>query len=142
MRFLAACAARVPGRVTLDGTARMRERPIQELADSLNQLGVRASAVAGCPPLTVQGGTLRGGEIGVDASRSSQFLSALLVLAPSCPEDVTIVTGDITSRPYIDMTLEVMNAFGIVVQVPSEHHFLIRAPQSYRPRLYRVEPET
>jgi 3-phosphoshikimate 1-carboxyvinyltransferase len=141
MRFLAACAARVAGRVVLDGTARMRERPIQELADALNRMGARASTVAGCPPLTVQGGTLHGGQIGIDASRSSQFLSALLLIAPMCPQDVELVTGDITSRFYVDMTLDVMNAFGVAVQMPHKHHFLIPAPQPYRPRRYRVEPD-
>jgi 3-phosphoshikimate 1-carboxyvinyltransferase len=141
MRFLSACAALVDGRVVLDGTARMRERPIQELADSLNQMGAQATTTAGYPPLTVQGGALRGGQIGIDASRSSQFLSALLMIAPLAPSNVELVTGDIVSRFYVDMTLEVMNAFGIAVDLPAMNRFLVRAPQTYRARRYRVEPD-
>jgi 3-phosphoshikimate 1-carboxyvinyltransferase len=141
MRFLTACAARVAGRVVLDGTARMRERPIQELADALNRMGARVTTVAGCPPLTVQGGTLRGGQIGVDASRSSQFLSALLLVAPLCSGSIELLTGDVTSRLYVDMTLDVMNAFGVAVQTPNPRYFVIPAPQSYRARRYRVEPD-
>jgi len=141
MRFLAACAALVRGRVTLDGVARMRERPIQDLADALGSLGVSVRTVAGCPPITIQGGRLAGGRVAVDASKSSQFLSALLMVAPLAESDVEIVATQITSRPYVDLTLSVMNAFGISVELSGSDTFRIAGGQRYRPRTYAIEPD-
>ena len=141
MRFLAACAALVRGRVVLDGVARMRERPIQDLADALTSLGVSARTVAGCPPVTIQGGRLRGGRVAVDASKSSQFLSALLMVAPLAESEVEIVSGQITSRPYVDVTLSVMNAFGISVELLGSDSFRIPGGQRYRTRSYAIEPD-
>jgi 3-phosphoshikimate 1-carboxyvinyltransferase len=140
MRFLVACAALVPGRVVLDGTARMRERPIQDLADALGSLGATVRTVAGCPPVTVHGGTLTGGDVAVDASRSSQFLSALLMVAPLAAEPIRITATEIVSRPYIEMTLDTMTSFGISVDIESAQRFHIR-PQRYRARSYSVEPD-
>jgi 3-phosphoshikimate 1-carboxyvinyltransferase len=141
MRFLAACAALVRGRVTLDGVARMRERPIQDLADALTTLGVSVRTVAGCPPITIQGGRLTGGRVAVDASKSSQFLSALLMVAPLADDEVEIVAMPITSRPYVDLTLSVMNAFGISVELRGDDTFRIPGGQRYRPRSYAIEPD-
>ena len=140
MRFLAACAALVPGRVVLDGTPRMRERPIQELADALTSLGASVKTVAGCPPVTVHGGVLQGGEVGIDASRSSQFLSALLMVAPLAAEPVRITATEIVSRPYVQMTIDTMTAFGISIDTQAESRFRLE-PQRYRPRTYTVEPD-
>jgi 3-phosphoshikimate 1-carboxyvinyltransferase len=141
MRFLAACAALVRGRVTLDGVARMRERPIQDLADALASLGVSVRTVAGCPPITIQGGRLAGGRVAVDASKSSQFLSALLMVAPLAEGDVEIVATQITSRPYVDLTLAVMNAFGIAVELRGDDTFRIPGGQRYRGRGFAIEPD-
>jgi 3-phosphoshikimate 1-carboxyvinyltransferase len=141
MRFLAACAALVPGRVVLDGVARMRERPIQDLADALTALGVGVKTVAGCPPITIQGGRLAGGRVAIDASKSSQFLSALLMVAPLAQGEVEIVASTITSRPYVDLTLAVMNGFGISVDQRDANTFRIPGGQRYRPRTYAIEPD-
>ncbi len=141
MRFLAACAALVRGRVTLDGIERMRERPIQDLADALGSLGVSVRTVAGCPPITIQGGRLTGGRVAVDASKSSQFLSALLMVAPLAENDVEIVATQITSRPYVDLTLAVMNAFGMSVELDGSDTFRIAGGQRYRSRSYAIEPD-
>lgn len=141
MRFLAACAALVRGRVVLDGVPRMRERPIQDLADALTSLGVSVRTTAGCPPITVQGGRLTGGRLAVDASKSSQFLSALLMVAPLAESDVEIVATQITSRPYIDVTLSVMNAYGISVELIGNDTFRIPGGQRYRARSYAIEPD-
>jgi len=141
LRFLTAMAALVPGRVVLDGTARMRERPIQELADALGALGVGARTSAGCPPISVQGGTLAGGSVAIDAGKSSQFLSALLMVAPLARGDVEISAAALTSRPYVEMTLDCMSAFGISVDAGARDVYRIRAGQRYRPRSYRVEPD-
>ncbi len=141
MRFLAACSALVRGRVTLDGVARMRERPIQDLADALSSLGVTVRTVAGCPPITISGGRLTGGRVAVDASKSSQFLSALLMVAPLAEDEVEIVAMPITSRPYVDLTLSVMNAFGISVQLEGNDTFRVAGGQRYRARSYAIEPD-
>jgi 3-phosphoshikimate 1-carboxyvinyltransferase len=141
MRFLTACGTLVPGRVVLDGGPRMRERPIQELADALEAMGSTVRTVAGCPPVTIQGGRLKGGRIAIDASRSSQFLSAVLMVAPFARETVEITAGRITSRPYVEMTLEAMRSFGVAVDVEGENRFEIRTGQRYRARNYTVEPD-
>ncbi len=142
MRFLTAVAALVPGKVVLDGTTRMRERPIHDLADALSGLGVSVRTSAGCPPVTVHGGGLTGGEVMIDASRSSQFVSALLMAAPHAKGDVRITAaGGLVSRHYVEMTLETMSAFGVSVEIAGPDTFRIPAPQAYRPRTYAVEPD-
>ena len=140
MRFLTACAALVPGRVVLDGSDRMRQRPIQDLVDALAAIGMRGRTVAGHPPVTVHGGRLPGGELAVDATRSSQFLSALLLVAPLADEPVVITATEIVSRPYVDMTLDTMAAFGISVDRVTGNRFRV-TPQRYRARSYAVEPD-
>jgi 3-phosphoshikimate 1-carboxyvinyltransferase len=141
MRFLTACAALAPGRVVLDGTQQMRGRPVQELADALCGLGVQARTTTGFPPVTVHGGTLRGGQVCMDASRSSQFLSAVLLVTPLAESPVEITTGRISSGPYIDMTLETMRAFGALVERVSDQQFRVAGGQSYTGRRYSVEPD-
>jgi 3-phosphoshikimate 1-carboxyvinyltransferase len=141
MRFLTALATLVPGRVTLDGSSRMRQRPIQPLAAALGEIGASVRTVAGCPPVTVQGGSLPGGEVTIDSSQSSQFLTALLLVAPMTDEGVRVTSKTITSRPYVDMTLDTMSAFGISVATPSDDTFWIARGQHYRPRTYRIEPD-
>jgi 3-phosphoshikimate 1-carboxyvinyltransferase len=141
MRFLTALATLVPGRVVLDGSARMRERPIQPLAEALSALGASVHTVAGCPPVTVQGGSLPGGEVTIDSSQSSQFLSALLMVAPMSENGVRASSKAITSRPYVDMTVDTMRAFGIATETPAEQTFRVSANQRYRPRTYKIEPD-
>jgi 3-phosphoshikimate 1-carboxyvinyltransferase len=140
MRWLTACAALVPGRVVLDGTPRMRERSIQELADAVAAMGARATTVAGHAPITVMGGDVAGGAIGLDAHRSGEFLSALLLIAPLAQATVEITSGQLASRIEVDMTLDVMNAFGIVI-ARQGGRFRTEAGQHYRARSYRVEPD-
>ncbi len=141
MRFLTAVATLAPGRVVLDGSARMRERPIQELVDVLGELGGQARTRAGFPPVTVQGGGLRGGRVALDASKTSQFLSAVLLVAPLTDEGIDVSTGPIPSRPYVEMTLEMIRAFGASVELASDRLFRISGGQSYRGRRYAIEPD-
>ncbi|MDD9872857.1 MAG: 3-phosphoshikimate 1-carboxyvinyltransferase [Deltaproteobacteria bacterium] len=125
-RFLSAAAALADGPVTLDGSPRMRQRPIAELAEALRELGAQVEILgeAGCPPLRVTGaggvgaGGLRGGEALVDASRSSQFVSALLLAAPCAASGakLRLRRGALVSRPFVDLTLQVMRAFGATPQ--------------------------
>jgi len=129
-RFLTAAAALAGGEVTVDGSPRLRERPIQELVDALVSWGVGAETLgrAGCPPVRVRGSSVQwGGEVEVDAHRSSQFLSALLMVAPYAPVPVRIhpVGGVVVSRPYLRTTLEVMKAFSMLVVEEPDGSFVV-----------------
>lgn len=121
MRFLTAYYAGRPGSdVILDGDDRMRQRPIGRLVDALRRLGADISyaGTEGFPPLRITGTTLSGGEIDVDASVSSQYVSAIMMVAPlmSAPLRVNL-PGDVVSRPYITMTAKMMAARGIDVDI-------------------------
>lgn len=144
MRFLcsiAALAGTGGEKILLDGNARMRKRPVGDLLAALSQLGARARSVGGnsCPPVEVIGKSLQGGKASVDASKSSQFLSSLLVALPLAPEDsVVSVTGELSSRPYVDMTLDCMHAFGITVEGTGET-FRVHGGQAYSGRTCTIE---
>lgn len=114
-RFLAAAAAAVPGRFALTGSPRLRERPIGELVDALRNAGARIAydGREGCLPLSIEGGALASGEVAVDASRSSQFLSALLLAAVGVEGGLSVrATGDVASAPYVGMTTETLRELG------------------------------
>ncbi len=114
-RLLAAAAAATPGRFRLDGSARLRERPMSELLSALREAGaaVRCLGQEGFLPLEIVGGGLRSASLSVDASRSSQFLSALLLAAVAVEGGLTVrPAGAIVSAPYVETTLEVLEAFG------------------------------
>lgn len=144
-RFLTAVMALVPGVSVLDGSARMRERPIAELIDALRALGVEVTAEGrgGCPPVRCLGGMPFGGTVEVDARRSSQYVSALLLVAPYAARTVELKLkqGILVSRPYVDVTLEVMRAFGADAGVRPDGALYVTAGQPYRARTYAVEPD-
>ncbi len=141
IRFLTALVALGQGRYTLDGNARMRERPIGDLLRALASLGVDAQSQlkTGCPPVIVNASGLRGGEAEVAGSSSSQYLSALLMAAPYAQTPVTLkVTGELQSKPFIDMTLRLMADFGVDVQREGYSSFTVPLG-SYRARDYAIE---
>lgn len=143
IRFLTALCALGDGQFRLDGNERMRERPIGDLVDALAALGakVECETDSRCPPLVVTSNGLPGGTTTVDGSLSSQYLSALLMAAPCATGPVDIrVTGDLVSRPYIDMTMGVMAQFGVTVTCPERNLFHVE-PQTYRPADYAIEPD-
>jgi 3-phosphoshikimate 1-carboxyvinyltransferase len=144
MRFLTAVAALGQGTYRLDGTPRMRERPIFDLLDALRQLGadVVSEHDNGCPPVVVRASGLPGGTATVGGTVSSQFLSGLLMSAPCAREKVElIVSGQrLVSKPYVDMTIAVMASFGVQVEM-GEHGRLAIAPQHYRGQHYAIEPD-
>lgn len=145
-RFLTAMVALGRGTYRLDGTPRMRQRPIQPLLEALNALGAEAVSElgTGCPPVVVRGRGLHGGEVSVRGDISSQFLSALLMVAPYAGHGVTVrVEGDLVSAPFVQMTLRMMAQFGVQAQWEGEH-ITVPAPQRYHlpgEALYRVEPD-
>ena len=140
-RFITAVAALAPGPVRIDGTERMRERPVGDLASALKEAGVEVETSGGYFPLTVRGGALGGGEIEVDVSRSSQFLSALLMVAPLAEDELTIRTrGEMVSGPYVQTTLEVMESFGAEAQREVGPVYRIR-PGGYRSTSFEIEAD-
>jgi len=144
MRFLTALVALGHGDFRLDGNARMRQRPIGDLIQALGRLGVyaRSQAGTGCPPVLVEARGLPGGRVSVAGDVSSQFLSAILLAAPCAAAPVELVVdGPLVSKPYVEMTLAVMRAFGAVVEADALDRFIIPAPQVYRARDYAVEPD-
>jgi 3-phosphoshikimate 1-carboxyvinyltransferase len=145
IRFLTAVATLGQGAFRLDGVERMRERPIGDLLDALNQLGAVAFSERGngCPPVVVHANGLPGGPAKIRGDVSSQFLSGLLMAAPVAATPVTLhIDGPLVSRPYVTMTAAVMKAFGVDVGVGAAFdRFEIAAPQPYRPREYAIEPD-
>jgi 3-phosphoshikimate 1-carboxyvinyltransferase len=143
-RFVTALVAAGHGRYRIDGSPRMRERPIQDLLEGLGQLGVRAESEAGtgCPPVVVETEGLAGGRISLAGAVSSQYLSGLLMAAPAGRAPLAIaVRGELVSKPYIDMTLTVMRDFGLQVEREAYAAFVVPAPRAYRARTYAVEPD-
>ena len=145
VRFLTALVALGNGTYTLDGIDRMRERPIQDLADGLAPLGVTARCEGKdgeCPPVMVIASGLKGGQTSMAGDKSSQYFTALLQVAPYAQQDVEIrVTGDLVSKPYIDLTEAVMRDFGVEIVNHNYKRFTIRAGQRYRAGTYAVEPD-
>jgi 3-phosphoshikimate 1-carboxyvinyltransferase len=144
MRFLTALSALKNGRTLLDGSERMRKRPIRDLLDGLQMLGARAYSQEGdgYPPVIVESRGLEGGMVKIEGEESSQFVSALLMVAPYSKKDVCLeVTGQLASKPYIDITSDIMSTFGVEVQNKGYRSFLVRAGQSYSPQKYRIEAD-
>jgi 3-phosphoshikimate 1-carboxyvinyltransferase len=142
MRFLTAVAALGQGRYVLTGSQRLCQRPIQDLLDALVGLGVEASSEHhnGCPPVVVQARGLAGGPTQVAGGVSSQFLSALLLIAPFAARDVEItVLGELVSKPYVDITLSVMEDFGIAYYRRGYAFFAVPAGQRYQAQDYEIE---
>ena len=149
-RFLTAMVVLGHGVYRLDGTPRMRERPIEDLLDALRQLGADAVSEAGtgCPPVVVRAAGLPGGRADVAGNISSQFLSAVLQTAPHAASDVVLcVRGELVSKPYVAMTLAVMRAFGVKTLFEEADtqtgrlRYIVPAPQSYHGRSYAIEPD-
>lgn len=144
IRFLTAMLAATSGRFRLDGIERMRQRPIGDLLQALEQLGARATSERNndCPPVLIEASGLRGGTARIRGDISSQFLSGLLMAAPYADRDVEIVVeGTLVSQPYVHMTLGVMRAFGVDVDPGDLARFVIPAPRRYAGTTYAIEPD-
>lgn len=141
-RFLTALLTLGSGEWVVDGDRRMRERPIGDLVEALMQLGASLEAPSGCPPVKVVGSGLEGGIARLTGGVSSQFVSALLMVAPYARHPVTVeLTTALASRPYVDMTIAVMRAFGVGVRRRGYRTFAIE-PATYRaPSVYAIEPD-
>ena len=144
-RFLTAAAALADGPVVIDGNTRMRQRPIADLTEALGELGVRIDMLGehGCPPVRVHGGGLPGGKAVIDAGRSSQYVSAVLLAAPCARSDVELSFrgGVLVSRPYVDLTLQVMRAFGAEADWTPSGGVRVSGGRGYQGRDYAIEPD-
>jgi 3-phosphoshikimate 1-carboxyvinyltransferase len=142
MRFLTAFLSKIAGEWILTGSERMRQRPIGILVEALRELGasIEYTENEGFPPLRILGTSLKGGIIELDGSVSSQYISALLMIAPTIPGGLTLkLINQVTSKPYIDLTLNLMQKFGA-------HHTWIGneiriEEQNYHPVKFSVEAD-
>ncbi len=150
MRFLTAMLTLGHGRYRLDGVPRMRERPVADLVDALRKLGAKIEYEAndGCPPLVIHADGLQGGVAIIRGDISSQFLSGLMMAAPYAKSPVMLkVDGELVSWPYVPITIDVMNEFGVVVgtdkSISPLRRFDIDAPRQYRADSsgYAIEPD-
>lgn len=143
-RSLTAYVSLGHGKFVIDGDGPMRHgRPISDLLDALRQIGVsaRSQFENGHLPVIVEANGLTGGKTRLDVSKSSQFLTALLLIAPCAKSDMEIEIVGAREMPYIDITLSVMEAFGVQVINEGYKCFQIESGQQYQPRVYNIEPD-
>lgn len=142
MRFLTAFLAKTMGEWTLTGSERMKKRPIKVLVDALNAIGGKIEYMGeeGFPPLRIFGSALQGGELELDGGVSSQYISALMMIAPYMEKGLHLtLTGEIVSKDYLYMTQELMEQFGIKVHMALPQIDI--EPQDYRPIPYTIESD-
>lgn len=141
MRFMTAYLSIADGEHVITGTERMKNRPIGILVDALRYIGADISYVEkeGYPPLRIKGRPLNGGHLEVDGSISSQYVSALLMIGPVLKNGLELkLTGEIASRPYIDLTLWMMREYGADAEWTDIDTILVK-PQPYQPHPYQIE---
>jgi 3-phosphoshikimate 1-carboxyvinyltransferase len=141
-RFLTALVCLGRGRFVVDGSPRMRQRPIQPLVDALRQLGVKVKYLQdrGCPPVEILAEGLKGGQVQVRGEQSSQFLSALLLVASKASSNLRLEPdGSLASLPYLKLTAQVMEAFGVGPAELQPFAYAVDAPREVRGREFQIE---
>jgi 3-phosphoshikimate 1-carboxyvinyltransferase len=145
MRLLTGVAALGKGTYTLTGNARMQTRPINDLLDALQQIGIKARSVKnnGCPPVAVTGATISADQVDINCQSSSQYLSAMLLMAPGTPQglEIRVAGGPPVSKPYVDLTVALMETFGIRLDREGYQKFKVPGGQFYRAGKYVVEAD-
>lgn len=142
MRFLTAFLSKIVGEWVITGSERMKQRPIKTLVDALTQLGAKIEYIEkdGYPPLRIFGSALKGGDLELPGNISSQYISALMMIAPTIEDGLTLtLTGDIISRPYLNMTLTLMKEFG--VKGIWKGNSIIIPEANYKPQKMTVESD-
>ena len=140
LRFMTAICSLVPGECRLIPGPSLARRPVKPLVQALKQLGVDVSAQGEVAPVAVKGGRFKGGTAELPGNISSQFVSALLLIAPMAEEGIKIrLTTPLESKPYVMMTLDCLRKFGIEVEAPPDLREFNIAPQAYQPTRYLVE---
>jgi 3-phosphoshikimate 1-carboxyvinyltransferase len=143
MRFLTALLAMTPGSWILTGSQRMKERPVGDLVNALRELGasIQYTGITGYPPLAIQGTNLEGGKIKINGKLSSQFTSAMLLIAPALRNGLTLITAsEVVSRPYIDMTVSLLMKAGCKV-VRSENSITVLPGASFGQKPVNIESD-
>lgn len=141
-RLLLSTVALAKGHYLLKGTPRMQKRPVEGLVQALNKLGVEAwcTGEQGVPPVYIKADGIRGGKVEIEGNTSSQYVSSLLMAGPLAETDEEIgVKGDLVSRPYVDLTLGVMDQFGVQVVRDGYRRFNIPAGQGYKACEFCIE---
>ena len=145
VRFLAAMVALGQGTFVLDGVPRMRERPIAPLLGALGELGVSVKSLMaeGYPPVQVDANGISGNSVTMAGDKSSQYFTGLLMAAPYAEQGMTIhVDGELVSQPYIDITADVMAAFGVDAEIDEDYRtFKVASGQRYEGQVYHIEPD-
>ena len=142
LRLLISTAALCRGEFLFSGTDRMHERPIGGLISALNGLGVDAGCISGgdFPPVMIRGNGIKGGKVEIEGGKSSQYVSSILLAAPYAENDVEIeISGKLVSKPYVDVTIKVMEEFGVRVEKNGYKSFRILKGQRYLPRQMEIE---
>ncbi len=142
IRLLLSTVSLARGEFLLTGSSQLLRRPIGELVDALNQLGVDIVCVEqkGYPPALVQAQGIRGGRVTMSGEKSSQYLSSLLLSGPYAEKGVEVeITGRLVSRPYVDITIEVMREFGVSVDRHDYRYFMVPPGDGYLPCQFSIE---
>jgi len=138
IRIAIAIAALSGGNTTLTGDESLRKRPMQPILDSLETMGVKTQSDDGKPPVHING-KIEGKEISIKGDISSQFISALMIIAPRLPEGLTInVEGELVSKPYVDLTIAIMKKFGVEVKIEEEYRKYLITHQIYKPTTFSI----
>ena len=138
IRIAIAIAALSGGNTMLTGDESLKKRPMQPILDSLQTLGVSSESDGGLPPITIKG-KIKGSEVNIDGNISSQFISALLIIAPRLENGLIInIQSELVSKPYIDLTIAIMKEFGVVVNSEIPYKKYVVKHQIYKPTTFTV----
>ena len=138
IRIAIAIAALSGGNTRLTGDDSLRKRPMQPILDALETMGVETESENGKPPINIKG-KIHGKEISIKGDISSQFISALLIIAPRLPEGLTVnIEGELVSKPYVDLTIAIMKKFGVEVKIEEEYKRYNVSHQIYKPTTFSI----
>ena len=138
IRIAIAIAALSGGNTRLTGDDSLRKRPMQPILDALETMGVETESEDGKPPINIKG-KIQGKEISIKGDISSQFISALLIIAPRLPEGLTVnIEGELVSKPYVDLTIAIMKKFGVEVKIEEEYKRYNVSHQIYKPTTFSI----
>ena len=138
IRIAIAIAALSGGNTMLTGDESLKKRPMQPILDSLQTLGVSSESDGGLPPITIKG-KIKGNQVNIDGKISSQFISALLIVAPRLENGLIInIQGELVSKPYIELTIAIMKEFGVIVNSEIQYKKYVVKHQIYKPTTFTV----
>lgn len=140
IRMFSPIAALYPVEINMVGANSLKKRPMSMVEEALKQLGVKCNSTNGFLPLTIHG-PIKGGKCEIDGSVSSQLLTGLLMALPLASKSSEIKVNNLKSKPYIDMTIQILQSFGIIIENEDYRLFRIRGGQKYKPHSYTVEAD-